>query len=252
MKVKFLTLNIFNSEFLDKCIDFLQNESPDIFVLQEVYDSQAESLDKKYHTLQQLKKQFKNFFYYYSPAFFRMINGHKVDSGNVIFSKFKIIEKETHFLYKKYSLRPAETVEQFSLTPRNLQKVVLKTGNLIFNVFNSQGIWGLDGKDNKYRLEMSRMIIEQIKEKGNVILAGDMNVQPDTKTINNIERYLTNVFKDELTTTFNMKQKAHNGFAKAVVDMVFISSNIQVVNHYCPQVDVSDHFPLVCILNIPE
>ncbi|OGK08907.1 hypothetical protein A2767_06185 [Candidatus Roizmanbacteria bacterium RIFCSPHIGHO2_01_FULL_35_10] len=110
---------------------------------------------------------------------------------------------------------------------------------------------------------MSRMIVNQIKDKENVILAGDTNVLPNTETINNLEKYLKNVFKDELTTTFNMKIKtpfvkeAHyfseehlKGFAKAVVDMIFVSPNLKVVEHYQPKVDVSDHYPLAIVLEV--
>ena len=97
---------------------------------------------------------------------------------------------------------------------------------------------------------MSKIIRDQIKDKENVILAGDFNVRPDTKTIHNIEKVLKNVFKDELVTTFNMKRKTNPGYATAVVDMIFISHNTAVVSHSCPPVDISDHLPLVCEFNI--
>ena len=58
------------------------------------------------------------------------------------------------------------------------------------------------------------------------------------------------MFKDELKTTFNMKRKTDPGYAAAVVDMIFISKNIEVISHDCPQVDISDHLPLVCKFNI--
>ncbi len=72
-----------------------------------------------------------------------------------------------------------------------------------------------------------------------------------TQTIRNIEKHLNNVFKDELSTTFNVKHKdltRFPGYATAVVDMVFVSSDLQVQSKKCPAVDVSDHLPLVCDL----
>lgn len=263
MKIKFLTFNIFNGEFIERCIDFFKKQNPDIFVLQEVYKSNNKSLDKKYRSLQLLKREFANCFYYYSPAYFRLINGYKVDSGNAVFSKLKIIKKKTIFYYRQYAKRPAETVEQFYLTPRNLQCVTLAVGDTNLNVLNTQGVWRLDGMDNNDRLRMSKTIVEQIKGRKNVILAGDMNVSPKTRTIKNIEKHLVNVFKDKLITTFNMKQKIPfsqqssfldeegvKAFASAVVDMIFVSPDIKVINHYCPQIDVSDHYPLVATLEV--
>ena len=47
-----------------------------------------------------------------------------------------------------------------------------------------------------------------------------------------------------------MKRKTDPGYAAAVVDMIFISKNIEVISHDCPQVDISDHLPLVCKFNI--
>jgi endonuclease/exonuclease/phosphatase family metal-dependent hydrolase len=121
---------------------------------------------------------------------------------------------------------------------------------LILNIFNIHGIWGLDSKDNERRLKMSKIIVDEIKNKENVILAGDFNVNPNTKTIENIELYLKNVFKDELKTTFNMKQKVGKGYVTSVVDMIFVSKYINAIRHYCPDLDISDHLPMVCILEL--
>ena len=111
------------------------------------------------------------------------------------------------------------------------------------------GIWGLDGGDNSARFKMSDIIVEQIKDKEKVLLAGDFNLKPNTQTIKNIEKYLTNVFKDELKSSFNLSRKnleKFPGYATAVVDMLFVSSDIKLLTHSCPQVDVSDHLPLIC------
>ena len=99
MKIKFLTLNIFNGEFLDKCIDFLKKESPDVFVLQEVYKGGILELDKKYRSLEILTRKFGDYDFYYSKAYFIKIGKTKVDSINAIFSRFPMIKNETIFFY---------------------------------------------------------------------------------------------------------------------------------------------------------
>ena len=263
MKIKFISLNIFLGEFIEEVVKFLQKENPDLFVLQEVCNSKSNRLEKRNLTLQILRNRFPGYNYFYSPSFFQKINGDKVNCGNAIFSKSAMKKVEEIFFYRQYAERKAETVEQIYLTPRNLQHALLNLNGMSLNIFNTQGVWGLDGKDNKYRLKMSKIIIDQIKDKENVILAGDMNVSPNTTTINNIEKYLINVFKNELTSTFNMKVKApfidassflaendKKSYARSVVDMIFISPNIKVLDHYLPRVDVSDHYPLVAVLEI--
>jgi len=97
---------------------------------------------------------------------------------------------------------------------------------------------------------MGGIIAQNIKDKENVILAGDFNVSPNTKTMEQVEKYLCNIFKNELTSTFNMKRKTKSGYAAAVVDMIFISKNIKVINKKSPNIDISDHLPLVSTLEI--
>ena len=97
---------------------------------------------------------------------------------------------------------------------------------------------------------MSQKIVNNLQGKEHVILAGDFNLQPNTQTISNIEKQLKNVFRGELKTTFNMKRKDNPGYASAVVDMIFVSKHIKILKHYCPNVDVSDHLPLVCVFEV--
>ena len=73
---------------------------------------------------------------------------------------------------------------------------------------------------------------------------------PHTKTIQNIEKNLKNIFKDKLKTTFNLKQKNLHPLSTIVVDMIFASPDLKIIETYCPNVDISDHLPLVCVLEI--
>lgn len=264
MRIKLLTLNIFNGEHLDSALDFLKKENPDIFCLQEVHSSENKSLNKKYRALEIIKEEFKTYFYYYSPEFFRDIEGNKVNHGHAVFSRFPQKKQNTVFYFGSYRLRAKESVEEFLQTPRSLQFVEVDCGQFKLNTFNNHGIWGTDGRDNEDRLNMSKVIVEQIKDKKNVILAGDMNMDPDTGTFKNIEKYLVNIFKNELKSTFNLKIKQEavknksyiysnndlQGFSRAAVDMILVSPNIKIVEKYCPQVDVSDHYPLVVVLEM--
>ncbi|MEK6829956.1 MAG: hypothetical protein AABY15_07610, partial [Nanoarchaeota archaeon] len=72
-----------------------------------------------------------------------------------------------------------------------------------------------------------------------------------TTTIKNIDKFLRNPFKKKLITTINPKRinKAINE-RKSILDMVFVSSYIRILNFYCPKVDVSDHMPLIIVFEI--
>jgi endonuclease/exonuclease/phosphatase family metal-dependent hydrolase len=65
-----------------------------------------------------------------------------------------------------------------------------------------------------------------------------------------LENSLLSVFGNSLATTFNMSQKTNPGYATAAVDMLFISREIKVTSSECPQVNISDHLPLIATLEV--
>ena len=252
MKIRFVTLNIWEGgRLFDNVVRFIKRENPDILALQEVYDGKTSKFEKRFRTFEIFKKELGFSNSVFTPAFLDTQSIGDIEQGNAIFSKFPILIQKAIFFDKSYSKLNGENPENFELFPPILLYVTIALRNIKLDIFNIHGIWGLDGKDNERRLKMSTAIIDHIKNKSNIILAGDFNVKPNTKTIQNIEKHLKNVFKGELKTTFNIKRKKIvSGYATAVVDMVFVSRHINIVEHYSPQVDISDHLPLVCELEI--
>lgn len=252
MRVKFISLNLWIGGILfEEILEFLKKEKPDILALQEAYNGKNPNFEKRYRSLHALNNELDFPYQSFSPAVIDVLKFGKVEQGNAILSKFPIVETKTVFYDVSLQERTlAESPGDFSFTPRNLQHAGIETNSAKLNVFNTQGIWGFDGEDSERRLKMGATIMRETRDKKNVILAGDFNLKPYTETVKNIEKNLNNIFKDELISTFNMKRKNNEGYATSVVDMVFVSRNIKVLNHYCPAVDISDHLPLVCIFEI--
>ncbi len=255
MKIKLITLNVCKQiNIQDKAIDFINKENPDVVLLQEMYNGEDPKLELRYRTLKEFRNNLKLPYWKFAKNFRDITSKDHVDAeqGNAILSRFSIVDfKNMHFDIQYTTLYDYEDQGNYSQLPQNMLYAKLDLERVFLNVYSVHGPWDLDGKrDSKRRLRMSEMIVKEIKNKQNVIIAGDFNVRPETKTIYNIEKYLKNVFKDELETTFNMKRKDNPGYSTAVVDMIFVSQNIKVVDHYCPQVDISDHLPLVAVLEI--
>lgn len=255
MKIKCITLNLWKEgDLLDRAIKFLQQEDPDIIFLQEVYDGQASHLEKRFRSFEILKQALLLPHRIFSSAF-RDISprlGLDARQGNATFSRFPFLEHKTVFLYGQYQdiYDYQEHPQKFSMLPRIFQCARIVIGQRKIDVFNIHGIWGEDGNDNEDRLKMSQIIIDELQKKERVILAGDFNTNPNTEAMIAIKKHLTDVFGDELSTTFNMMRKTNPGFATAVVDMIFVSSDVRVIRHYCPKVDISDHLPLVAVFDI--
>ncbi len=256
MHLRVVSLNCWDGGTLwEQLIEFLKSQNADIVFLQEIYHTQNPEITNRCHRSYTTLSDELDFPYaHFASAFNEPSAGHQVEQGNAVFSLLPLEPKLTTFFDIPYGVRPPGT-ENFTQTPRNLQHVVAELPAINssqppahLHLFNTQGIWGLDGGDNDRRLQMADTIIEQlasVPEDDQIILAGDFNVRPDTKTVAKLEKRVTNVFKDQLKSSFNMRRKSDPGYAAAVVDMVFVSPDIQVTKAVCPNVDISDHLPLV-------
>jgi endonuclease/exonuclease/phosphatase family metal-dependent hydrolase len=256
MKIKLISLNLYEGGlFFENIMAFFVKEQPDILCLQEVFNSSDNSLAKNFRSLEVLQNLLPKYFFYFSPESKSTTDVGKIDIGNAIFSRFPIIEKSTHFFNGTYGISQQRRADHdWTQDPKNMQHCVIQVHKQHINVFNLHGIWGLDGGDNEARLLMSEIIVDKIREKKKVFLMGDFNLRPNTKTIENIEQHLVNVFKGQLTSSFNLKHKdlvRYPGYATAVVDMFFASPDVKIVKSECPAADVSDHLALVCDAEIP-
>lgn len=227
---------------MDNAIEFIKQENPDIVALQEVYNGSGTDLPKKYRSWEILKQSLGYPYTHFAPAFCEAKDFGQIDQGNAILSKFPVVGSKITFFDVPYGSR-VESSGAYEFTPRNLQHVQLDLGSTRLNVFNTQGIWGRDGLDNKRRLAMAQIIAEELGNLQLTILAGDFNVFSNTQSIGFIENKLKNVFPD-LKTSFNMQHKPKS-FLPGVVDMVFISGDVSLKAQSCPQVNVSDHLPLL-------
>jgi endonuclease/exonuclease/phosphatase family metal-dependent hydrolase len=251
MRVKFICLNLeLGGKMIDRIVEFFQKEDPDILALQEVYNGQALKLEKRLRSFEFLKQKLGFDHALFSPAVIDVYREGKLEQGNAILSKFPILDTKTVFYDVPIQERThIEGPGDYTLTPRNLQRAAVDIAKIKINIFNTQGIWNFDGNDNERRIKMSEVIVREIKGRENVILAGDFNTWPETETMKMIGNNLTNVFQNKIPTTFNMKRK-NPEFIPMIVDYMFVSPNLKIIDHYCPSVDISDHLPLVCVFEI--
>jgi endonuclease/exonuclease/phosphatase family metal-dependent hydrolase len=112
-----------------------------------------------------------------------------------------------------------------------------------------QGVWAHDATETPAQIEMGNRISKYVQGKNNVILAGDFNVNEGTQTIDLLGESLSNIFKGERRTSFNMTRKGPQ-FSEAVVDFVFTSPNIKVADHHTATADVSDHQSQIVVLEL--
>lgn len=252
MKLKFVCLNLWRGgELFDGILDFLAKENADIIALQEVCDSPDPALPRQYHSIQTLQERLHYSHTDFAPALLDILPEGKILNGNAILSRFPIKSRDVTFFNEPFGERDGKDPKTFPTTPRNLQHVSLDTPGGKVNIFNLQGVWDMDGDNfSEQRRNMSNVIIKAIKGKPNVIVAGDTNAKHTNPAMRAIEEHLTSVFGDKRITSFNMRRKDNPGYATAVVDHIYVSKDIKVLEYDCPDVDISDHFPLTALLEV--
>lgn len=252
MAVKLVCLNLWQGgNLFDEILTFLDKEDADIVALQEVYNGKEPHLAPKYRSIDALQERLHYPYSDFAPAFLDNRQEGRIVQGNAVLSRFPISYRDVTFFNEPYREDYVEIPENFPICPRNLQHVVLDSPSGDINLYNFQGVWDMAGdRYSESRQKMSEVIVQATAGKSRVIVAGDTNATPGNQAIKNIEQHLHNIFEGELITTFNMRRKDNPGYATAVVDMIFISPDLQVLSHRCPDIDVSDHLPLVVELAI--
>ena len=234
---------------MEEILAFLRREDADLVLMQEVYDGHDATWERKFRSMDVLRKELAYPYEHFAPTFLERTHFGKVEQGNAIISKFPIVDSQVFFYDQPYCERE-DKPEYYESTPRNLQRVAIDVGGRTLQVFNTQGIWGKDGNDNKRRVMMAQTIIGAIKPYVSFVLAGDFNVQEQTKSIRMIEEHAMSVFKnDHRETFFNMRHKTNSGYATAVVDLVFVAS-IEILEHRQHDDHISDHLALSAVISI--
>ncbi|GAC1501269.1 MAG: hypothetical protein NVS1B10_05390 [Candidatus Saccharimonadales bacterium] len=251
VQIKIIQLNVWSGGLLfSQIVDFLKRQDSDIVCLQEVYSSNNVNLPNRFRTyqaLQSLGYRYSNF----AEAYKAKTSYGAIAQGNAIFSKHNISSFSQDYLVEPKLDIYDPLSEKDSEYPRVLQFVKVKNNDVEYNIFNFHGICDKRGSyPSTERQKMTDIIIGKIKNLENVILVGDTNAQSDNPVIAKIEQYLTSVFGHQLKSTFNMRHKTDLGYAEANVDQIFISKNFKVISKSCPDDDLSDHKPLVVVIDL--
>lgn len=252
MEFTVISLNVWLGGILmPDIIDFLQHQKPDILALQEVMNSPDQSLPVQYRTYEFLQNNLNFPFSNFAPAFMNNSPVGKIVQGNAIFSTFPLTPGATIFFNEPYSENYVDIPENFATCPRILQTVRLSTNVGGIDIFNVHGVWDLDGDNvSQARKNMILKILEAMKNKSPLIVLGDTNAKTTNPVMREIEQQLYSVFGTNYRSTFNMRRKTNPGYASAAVDMMYVSSDIEVATKDIPDVDISDHLPIVAHLRI--
>jgi len=250
--MKIITLNTWGGragsnillEFFDR-----QKDDVDVFCLQEMWRAPYSEYDGHMagglvinqdnvmvKGVQEISSKLPQFDGYFKPHFME-------DYGLMMFihKKYKVIKEGEVFVHLHKGYVPDGDIGSHA---RNIQYVTLVRDNKELTIINFHGLWNGKGKtDTNDRLKQSDNIIDFIKTiNGDVVLCGDFNLLPDTKSIKKLEDIgLVNLVKEHnvlsTRTSFYTKQ---DKFA----DYIFVNKDVDVKDFKVLLDEVSDHAPL--------
>lgn len=252
MTIKIISLNLWwGGNLFPRIIEFLREHDADVVLLQEVHDAHDPMLKDRFRSMDVLKKELGYPYQDFAQALILKLPEGRMPSGNAVLSKFPITDRSVTFVFDATQQEYLDVPEQWPIFPRVLQHAKLKTPAHELNVFNMHGVWDLAGDNpSPQRRVMIERTLKAMEGKPNVILAGDTNATTGNPLLRDIEKEYTSVFGGELKSTFNMRHKDKPGYATAAVDHMYVSPELKVVSKSCPDVDVSDHLPLVVTVEL--
>jgi endonuclease/exonuclease/phosphatase family metal-dependent hydrolase len=251
MRIKVISLNIWKSKILDNTIEFIRQEMPDILCLQEVYDSKDPAHPEKYRAFSVLQETFPEYTgNVHEVEYLQVLPEGKIPHGIAVLSKFQVSAHTADHFVRPMDEEYYDLRENFPNVSHAIQVVTLETPDGFVNVCNLHGVWDMNGDDyTPARKNMSDAILRNVKGRERVIITGDTNAKLTNKCLTDImETYKSVVDPARTHSTFNMRRKSDPGYATAAVDVILHGPEFRVIDAGVPDVDASDHLPVVATL----
>ena len=258
--MKIISLNIWGGKLFDGLISFVKEQSvdTDVFCFQEVLSTNSKTiLSNGFRTniFSELEKVLPGFEGVFSSALEGHDSKERVDFdisyGLAIFYKknIKILDIGHYFVHLAHN----QATEEGHAFPRNMQYLNFEYKNNKYTLMNFHGLYDRDNEklDTPERLEQSKKIKKYTNESSKnskVILLGDFNLLPNTKSIGIVEKDMKNLIKIHNITSTRNKHFRHFHKYPLYADYAIVSPDINVKDFKVLEDEISDHAPLQLII----
>jgi endonuclease/exonuclease/phosphatase family metal-dependent hydrolase len=233
--MKIIFLNTWNGKQADAISEFLQTQKKDtdIFCLQEVYDGGMREVALK------CLSDFTEIFKYE--------RGFKDETG---------VDEYSQAIYIRNSIKINKSEYLFEESPESGLgiSIIIEFNGKILYLLNYHGVSRPKDKlDTDARLGQSHKILNYYRSlSGPKILGGDFNFLPETESYN---MFIQNGYKElvklsNVSTTRNRLYWDNRPQKHLFSDYIFTSTDINVKNLVVPQIEISDHLPLILEIEI--
>jgi exonuclease III len=251
--MRIISLNTLGGALYEPLIDFVEREAlrTDIFCLQEMYRGVAEVSQRGTHfdLFEDMSVRLPEFVGSFVPAM-RAAQG-RAEGGEALFVRASHAPTIEHqFIISEFDVSPVNSIEES--WPIVLQWCSLGT----LSVAHLHGLPQPGHKlDTPMRLEQSAAVAKWVKDQGRpVVVCGDFNLMPNTESIGRIEQIpLKNLIKEfDVRSTRPMAhlKKYEPEHRQYFADYIFASPELKVNHFEVPDVEISDHLPLIVDVEI--
>ncbi len=247
-------IKIDNSE---KVAQFLKEQDADILCLQEVIRHFDDTAFRQYRSKKVIDEALKDIYphTFFGPQWISKhleLRGNRqrdfggyVEQGNYFLSKYPILSAENrHYLYT-YRLESDHTKFAETDHPRSVAITTVDIQGRKLTLMNIHGCWSKGKKDTEFSLKQSMYLLDIAKDISDpLLLVGDFNVAPKTKSI----RMLSEVFENMIETfqiSSTLPNSRGNLETAMLVDYIFSNEKITPRGLQVPQIEISDHLPLI-------
>ncbi|MBI2888797.1 MAG: endonuclease/exonuclease/phosphatase family protein [Candidatus Liptonbacteria bacterium] len=273
--MKLISLNIFGGKHFEPLMEFVRKEAPttDIFCFQEVFRSKSSRIESRgirthlYEEFGKVLADFQGFFAAEQDGYdFEGPVDFDISTGQATFIRksIRVASTEEVFVY-----RARNTAGNNETIPANMLCTRITQGAKAFSVINLHGLAHppkelaqlekiphfLGHRDTPDRLAQSEKILAFLKKERGlptgqasaIILCGDFNLRPETQSFAMLEAGMRNLMREFHVERTRSRHSLHFGKEDfdPLVDYVLVSHDVEAHSLTAPDIDISDHLPLV-------
>ncbi|RJQ28804.1 endonuclease/exonuclease/phosphatase family protein [Candidatus Parcubacteria bacterium] len=255
MRIKVIQLNLWQGMFLDKVVEFLRIEDPDIITLQEVSGgAQNRWSDKEVDVFTYLQKHLP------LEGRLSVMMRHRGDPGAymgvAVFAKGSIVKENVLWLKDYAEVRPNHNEEDWPTFPRSVLDCAIKLGGATIHALSWHGAWTREPKDTPQKIQDATTLAEYLKNlDAPFVLGCDSNMTTDSQTIKKIEAIAENPAADP---QWKITRSLHPTIHKTaqikpdglLVDFLFTSKHFRPISIDAPVIPISDHLPIRAVFEL--
>ncbi|NTU73960.1 hypothetical protein HGB07_07440 [Candidatus Roizmanbacteria bacterium] len=237
--MKLLQWNIWYKEKIENIAQTIKTIDPDIVCLQELGVYSVANPDA--HTAHKLQSLL-GLNMYYKDA--QKWEGAHSEQGNAILSKYPIIRSDYEYIQVS-----TESID-YSKEGRVYVEVSLQIDKKIIAIGTTHMSYTHQFQETHEKKKETDNLVNVLKtKKASFIFTGDLNTTPESYTIKEIEKYLTNAGPSFQKNTWTTKPFDYQGFTESKLnwrlDYVFHSPDLRALSAEVIQTNYSDHLPLL-------